>query len=76
MAVCRDFTQDENRKGAFARYAPENVLILDRVANPKQRAQMLKLCPGAKEHHFKSGGHMTMVNCRDEYFSALGNFWG
>jgi hypothetical protein len=58
--------------------APEKVLILDspsdKIANPKQRAQMLKLCPGAKEHHFKSGGHMTMLNCQNEYFSVLRNF--
>jgi pimeloyl-ACP methyl ester carboxylesterase len=59
--------------------APQNVLIVDsptdKLANPMQRAQMLRLCPGAKEYHFKSGGHVTLVNCRDEYFSVLNDFW-
>lgn len=58
---------------------PQEVLIVDsptdKIANPMQRAQMLKLCPGAQEHHFKSGGHVTMINCQDEYFSLLNRFW-
>jgi pimeloyl-ACP methyl ester carboxylesterase len=58
---------------------PQNVLIIDsstdRIANPMQRKQMLKLCPGAREYHFKNGGHLTLVNCRDEYFSLLHCFW-
>jgi pimeloyl-ACP methyl ester carboxylesterase len=56
----------------------ENVLIIDsstdRIANPMQRKQMLKLCPGAREYHFKNGGHLTLVNCRNEYFSVLHRF--
>jgi pimeloyl-ACP methyl ester carboxylesterase len=58
---------------------PQEVLIVDsptdKIANPMQRAQMLKLCPGAQEYHFKSGGHVTIINCRDEYFSLLNRFW-
>jgi pimeloyl-ACP methyl ester carboxylesterase len=58
--------------------APQNVLIVDsptdKLANPIQRAQMLRLCPGAKEYHFQSGGHVTMVNCRDEYITVLKDF--
>jgi pimeloyl-ACP methyl ester carboxylesterase len=58
---------------------PNDVLILDsptdKLANPMQRAQMLRLCPGTNEYHFKSGGHVTMVNCRDEYIGVLKNFW-
>ena len=57
---------------------PQNVLIVDsstdNLANPMQRAQMLKLCPGAQEYHFKTGGHLTIVNCRDEYFAMLHRF--
>jgi pimeloyl-ACP methyl ester carboxylesterase len=57
----------------------QNVLIVDsstdKIANPMQRQQMLKLCPNAREYHFKNGGHMTLVNCRDEYFSLLHGFW-
>jgi hypothetical protein len=57
---------------------PQNVLIIDsstdRIANPMQRKQMLKLCPGAQEYHFKKGGHVTLVNCRNEYFSVLHHF--
>ncbi|GHV31686.1 hypothetical protein FACS18949_00740 [Clostridia bacterium] len=59
--------------------APQNVLVVDsptdKLANPMQRAQMLRLCPGAKEYHFDKGGHVTMVNCRDEYVSVLKDFW-
>ncbi|MDR0540824.1 MAG: alpha/beta hydrolase [Dysgonamonadaceae bacterium] len=59
--------------------APQKVLIIDSssdtVANPMQRAQMLKLCPGAREYHFENGGHLTMLNNRDEYFSLLKDFW-
>lgn len=58
---------------------PQEVLIVDsptdKIANPMQRAQMLKLCPGAQEYHFRSGGHVTIINCRDEYFSLLNRFW-
>jgi pimeloyl-ACP methyl ester carboxylesterase len=58
---------------------PQNVLIIDsptdKIANPLQRARMLELCPGAREYHFKAGGHVTMINCRDEYFSVLRDFW-
>jgi len=61
------------------RSAPQDVLIVDsptdKVANPLQRAQMLKLCPGAQEYHFQTGGHVTLVNCMDEYFSLLKTFW-
>jgi len=61
------------------RSAPHDVLIVDsptdKVANPLQRAQMLKLCPGAQEYHFPTGGHVTLVNCKDEYFSLLKTFW-
>ncbi len=57
----------------------KDVLIIDsptdKVANPMQRAQMLQLCPGANEYHFNSGGHVTMANCRDEYFALLKKFW-
>jgi hypothetical protein len=57
---------------------PDDVLILDsptdKLANPMQRAEMLRLCPGANEYHFKSGGHVTMVNCRDEYMGVLKKF--
>jgi pimeloyl-ACP methyl ester carboxylesterase len=56
----------------------KDVLILDspsdKLANPMQRAKMLELCPGANEYHFKSGGHVTMVNCRDEYMSIVKKF--
>jgi pimeloyl-ACP methyl ester carboxylesterase len=49
---------------------PKDVLIIDSptdtLVNPMQKAEMLRLCPGANEYHFKSGGHVTMVNCRDE----------
>lgn len=59
--------------------APQNVLIIDsptdKIANPMQRAQMLKLCPGAQEYHFQSGGHVTLVNCKNEYLSVLRRFW-
>jgi pimeloyl-ACP methyl ester carboxylesterase len=59
--------------------APHKVLIIDsptdKIANPMQRAQMLKLCPGAQEYHFQSGGHITLVNCKNEYLSVLRRFW-
>jgi pimeloyl-ACP methyl ester carboxylesterase len=55
-----------------------DVLIMDSttdtLANPMQRAEMLRLCPGASEYRFKSGGHLTMVNCRDEYMCVLKRF--
>lgn len=58
---------------------PENVLIIDsptdHVANPMQRAEMLRLCPGAQEYHFSKGGHVTIINCRDEYFLVLHRFF-
>ena len=58
---------------------PENVLIADspsdHVANPMQRAEMLKLCPRAQTYHFTKGGHVTLINCRDEYFSMLHKFF-
>jgi pimeloyl-ACP methyl ester carboxylesterase len=57
---------------------PKDVLILDsstdKLVNPLQRTEMLRLCPGANEHHFKSGGHVTMVNCREDYMGVLKNF--
>jgi pimeloyl-ACP methyl ester carboxylesterase len=57
---------------------PNDVLIVDsptdKLANPMQRSEMLRLCPGAKEHHFQAGGHVTMVNCREEYVGVLKNF--
>jgi hypothetical protein len=57
---------------------PQDVLILDsptdKLTNSMQRAELLRLCPGADEHHFKSGGHVTMVNCRDEYMGVLKKF--
>lgn len=57
----------------------QDILIIDsptdKIANPMQRAKMLKLCPNAQEYHFKSGGHLTIINCRDEYFSLLNRFW-
>lgn len=61
------------------KHKPEKVLIIDsetdKVANPMQRAKMLKLCPKAKEYHFKSGGNLTLVHCQDEYFNVLADFW-
>jgi pimeloyl-ACP methyl ester carboxylesterase len=55
-----------------------DILIIDsptdKVANPMQRAQMLRLCPGAREYHFKTGGHITIINCKEEYFSVLRGF--
>jgi hypothetical protein len=57
---------------------PKDVLILDsptdKLTNPMQRAKMLQLCPGANEYHFKSGGHVTMVNCREEYMGVIKKF--
>ncbi len=58
---------------------PQDILIVDsptdNIANPMQREQMLKLCPGAQEYHFQSGGHVTIINCQDEYFSLLHEFF-
>lgn len=58
---------------------PKDILILDsesdNLANPMQRKQMLELCPNANEYHFKTGGHVTIINCREEYFSLLHKFW-
>ncbi len=58
---------------------PQDVLIVDsptdKIANPMQRAQMLRLCPGAQEYHFKTGGHVTLINCQEEYLSLLHRFW-
>ncbi|MFD3270934.1 alpha/beta fold hydrolase [Paenibacillus dendritiformis] len=61
------------------RHKPEKVLIIDsatdKVVNPMQRASMRKLCPQAKEYHFTTGGHLTLVHCQDEYFNVLTDFW-
>lgn len=58
---------------------PDKILIIDsesdKLANPMQRQEMLRLCPNAKEYHFKSGGHVTVLNCQEEYFSILEKFW-
>jgi hypothetical protein len=48
----------------------------DNLANPMQRKEMLELCPNANEYHFKTGGHVTIINCREEYFLLLHKFWG
>jgi pimeloyl-ACP methyl ester carboxylesterase len=58
---------------------PKDILIVDsetdHLANPMQRKQMLELCPNANEYHFQTGGHVTIINCREEYFSLLHKFW-
>lgn len=58
---------------------PQDILIVDsetdKMANPMQRKEMLRLCPGANEYHFETGGHVTLVNCTKEYFSVLHKFW-
>lgn len=58
---------------------PHNILIVDSpsdtIANPMQREEMLRLCPGAQEYHFPTGGHVTLINCKDEYFSLLHRFF-
>jgi pimeloyl-ACP methyl ester carboxylesterase len=60
--------------------SPQNVLIIDsesdRIANPMQRAEMRRLCPGAKAVSLPRGGHLTLLNCREEYFTVLREFWG
>lgn len=60
-------------------FRPQDVLIVDsetdKIANPMQRKAMLRLCPGANEYHFETGGHVTLVNCTKEYFSLLHKFW-
>ncbi len=58
---------------------PKDILIVDsetdHLANSMQRKQMLELCPNANEYHFQTGGHVTIINCREEYFSLLHKFW-
>ena len=58
---------------------PKDILIVDsesdNLANPMQRKEMLELCPNANEYHFKTGGHITIINCREEYFLLLHKFW-
>jgi pimeloyl-ACP methyl ester carboxylesterase len=79
MAACmEDFLYNHTFSPEQYECQPNNVLILDsptdKLANDMQRAEMLRLCPGAKHYSFKSGGHITMVNCRDEYMNVLKNF--
>jgi len=58
---------------------PKDILIVDsetdNLANPMQRKQMLELCLNANEYHFQTGGHVTIINCREEYFTLLHKFW-
>lgn len=60
-------------------FRPQDILIVDskndKIANSMQRKEMLRLCPGANEYHFETGGHVTLVNCTKEYFSILHKFW-
>lgn len=80
MADCmEDFLHNHTFTSEHYIKKPQDVLVVDsptdKVVNPLQRAQMLKLCPGAREHHFEEGGHITLVKCRNEYFSLLRDFW-
>ncbi|MDR1986633.1 MAG: alpha/beta hydrolase [Treponema sp.] len=57
---------------------PNDILIIDsptdNLANPQQRAEMRRLCPGAREYQFKKGGHLTLIKCQKEYFNIIKNF--
>jgi pimeloyl-ACP methyl ester carboxylesterase len=79
MAECmEDFLYNHSFTPEPYACKPNDVLILDsptdKLANQMQRAEMLRLCPGANEYHFKSGGHVTMVNCREEYMGVVERF--
>ncbi|MDR0568776.1 MAG: alpha/beta hydrolase [Spirochaetaceae bacterium] len=81
MAVCmEDFIFHYTFTTQYYANKPDNILIIDsptdNLANPQQRAEMRRLCPGAREYQFKKGGHITLIKCRQEYISILKNFLG
>lgn len=56
----------------------DRVLLLnspsDKMVNPKQKAAMRKLCPGAIEYVFERGGHTPMVKYPEEYYGVVREF--
>jgi hypothetical protein len=80
MADCmEDFLFNYTFSDEPYRNKPKKVLIIDSptdtVANPMQRVEMLRLCPGANEYHFKTGRHITLLNCQEEYLEVLTRFF-
>jgi pimeloyl-ACP methyl ester carboxylesterase len=79
MADCmEDFIFNYTFTAEYYANKSDDILIIDsptdHLANPKQRAAMRQLCPGAREYKFKKGGHLTLIKYRQEYINVLKNF--
>lgn len=78
ISMMEDFLYHDTFSPSDYRDKSNKVLVLnspsDKMVNPKQKAAMRQLCPGAKEYAFARGGHTPMLSCPNEYYSVVREF--